>query len=184
MSRNSTETSTFFFSSSVALGFCSSSRWTASGHELRQLALELLQQRQSLARLLQMLQRGGQLGVLALQIVAGRGQPRGHLVEGGAELADLVAGAHGRPRLEVAGADATGGAGELAERAHHDAAHGHGQHAAGGHDRQAADEELAVAMAARPRRARAPSRSPRAPPRAPCGRCRGSPGTSPGSAIG
>ena len=113
MSRNSTETSTVFFSSSVALGFCSSSRLTASGTNFDSSPLSCSSSSSRCARLLKMLQRGRQLGVLALQLLRGPWASRaGHVVEGGAELADLVAGGRRRPRLEVAVADAPGGAAE------------------------------------------------------------------------
>ena len=79
------------------------------GHELRQLALELLEQLQTLRAT-----PGGSAARVASSVFLrssswwARGQPARHVVEGRAELADLVAAAHGRPRLEVALADPAG----------------------------------------------------------------------------
>ncbi|PYN24716.1 MAG: hypothetical protein DMD99_10205 [Candidatus Rokuibacteriota bacterium] len=63
MSRKTTETSTVFFTSSVA------------GDELRQLALELLEELEPLARLLEALEGGLQLLVLRRQLGVGLVEP-------------------------------------------------------------------------------------------------------------
>ena len=75
------------------------------------------------------------------------GEPRGHVVEGSAQIADLVTGAGRRPRLEVAVADAPGDRRELPDRADHDGAHRHRQDGRGGQDRQHRDQDLAVPVA-------------------------------------
>ena len=118
------------------------------GHELGQLALELLEQRQSLARLLEVLERGLQLLVLGRQLGVGPGEPRRHVVERAPELADLVARLGWRPRLEIAVADAPGDRRECHDRADDDGAHRHRQDGRGGQDGQHGDEDLAVPVAA------------------------------------
>ncbi|HEU5321960.1 MAG TPA: hypothetical protein VFX28_14230 [Methylomirabilota bacterium] len=117
------------------------------GDELRQLALELLEQRQPLPRFLKMLQRRGQLRVLALQLGVGAGQALRHVVEGGAHLAQLVAAGRGRARREVAAAHPPRRRRQRLQRAHDHRAHGHGEHGARRHDGEEADEDLAVAVA-------------------------------------
>src|SRR5207253_719119 len=118
------------------------------GHELGQLALELLEQRQSLARLLEVLERGLQLLVLGRQLGVGPGEPRRHVVERAPELADLVARLGWRPRLEIAVADAPGDRRECHDRPDDDGAHRHRQDGRGGQDRQRGDHDLAVPVAA------------------------------------
>ncbi len=86
------------------------------GHELRQLALELLQELQALARLLQLLQRRPELGVLRLEIGVGLGEPRRHVVERHRHLLLLARARHLGPRVELALLDAAGRPRERAQR--------------------------------------------------------------------
>src|SRR5207302_548594 len=114
------------------------------GDELRQLPLELLQELQALARLLEILQGGGQLRVLRLELRVGLGQAPRHVVERAPELAQLVARRHRRPGAEVARPHAAGDVRELLDGAQDDAPHGDGEDGAGGHDGEDADGELTV----------------------------------------
>jgi hypothetical protein len=75
------------------------------------------------------------------------GEPLGHLVEGQAELSDLVPRAHGRARREVAPAHPPGRPGQRGDRAHHDVAHGESEERAGHRDGQDGDEDLLIALA-------------------------------------
>ena len=114
-------------------------------NELGQLALELLHQLQALPRFLEVLQSRGQIGVLPRQVRISLSQPARHLVEGGAELPELVAGGQNGPSLEVTVAYPTGRGGQHRHRADHDPAHGHREHGGRGDDGQPGDEDLAVA---------------------------------------
>src|SRR3990170_4072746 len=77
------------------------------GDELRELALELLEELEALPRLLEIPERALELRVIGRELLVRSGEARRHLVERRAELAQLVARAGGHPGREVAVADAT-----------------------------------------------------------------------------
>ncbi len=178
MSRNTTETSTVRFSSSVAFGFCSRSFLTASGTNFDSSPLSCSSSASRWRDSWRFCKAVSSSWFLVASSVWAMREPRRHVVEGSAELPDLVARALRHPRPEVAVADAPGDGRERRDRPDDDGAHRHRQDGRSGEDRQRRDEDLAVAVAPDLDRRPAPSTSRRAPRRAPCDRCRDSPGSS------
>src|SRR5215472_7651137 len=105
MSKKSTETSSWRFSSWVAEGSRSSSSFTASGTNFESF--------QALTRGLELLQGGGELAIARLQVLLRGSQARRHVVEGRAEARQLVARGRARALLEIPLADSMSDLGEV-----------------------------------------------------------------------
>jgi hypothetical protein len=116
-------------------------------HELRELALDLLEQLELPGRLTETLERARQLEVPGFELDAGRAEVTGHVVDRPPELSDLVSAAHARPGVEVAPADAVRGPGHAGNRGEDDPAEEDDDARRDPDDREGGHEELAVAGA-------------------------------------